>query len=401
MAALDQQQQQFGHAVLGPIASRFARDLILWTRASPLPDRTAVLFAARGGLRLQSIAESFAKQTGFSFGSARTAGLMVSRLAVMRAFLGRTEAAMAEFCRYCENRNWQQVLGLLIPDSARVDPGDLPMGPVDRSAITALLKNNNFLSERVRDEISSQEALLLSHLDEISAGRDHILFVDTGLFGSTFNVLAKGMPQWQTATLLMGRCFYRTPEAHHADRTFGLLFQSERVTIANPISAVLRHWYLIESLMEPDIASVTRYEGDPVTGRISPDSRETVWIERIKERSNPIFDGLMNYLEELQPGDLVDVDRRAKTASFQLARMILMPNHQDVAILSIAPQEPSPGDEDIVRALKPIEGQNWQARFKSLSEARWQEGQARLAFPGLASALLPIIAMARMARSLV
>lgn len=384
----------FGRDVLGPILARVTRDLVLWARSSPNPADTAVLFASRGGWRMELIAQRFARQTGYGFGEVKTARLMISRLLAMRACLGTTDAAVEELARYAAGKPMAWVAALLLPPGTAIPPSPLLEQPVSPEAIRAMLSAGDALAAALREDVARQRTLLDAHLDTIRAGRTDVIFVDTGLFGSMFRILDEARPDLKTALVMLGRCFYRAPLPYQRERTFGLAFQCDRFRLSAPESAVIRHWYLFETLFEPDMASITRLE--PSSTGTGPDTT-AMKSPAVAAPSNPFFSGILDYVATLGPADLLTIDAKAEHAARRLAQAILAPSAADVATLGIGPSDASPGDETGMESVIPLAGASISQRLASIRKAHWQEGQAKLAFPALGALVLPALAMARIA----
>lgn len=392
--ALATARLRFGREILGPILARVSRDLMLWARSAPNPANTAVLFASRGGWRMELLAELFAARTGYGFGEVRTARLMISRLLAMRACLGSSQAAVEELARYAAGKPMAWVATLLLKPGSPIPPSPLLEQPVSAQAIRAMLSAGDGLSRALNEDIARQRALLDNHIDAIRAGRSDVIFVDTGLFGSMFRILDEARPDLSTALVMLSRCFYRAPLPYQRDRTFGLAFQCDRFRLSAPESAVIRHWYLFETLFEPDMPSITRLE--PAIEGSGPDSG-AMSHPAVAEPSNPFFAGILDCLDALTPASLLEIDRAAEHAAGRLARAILAPSAKDVAVLGIGPSEASPGDEAGMDSVIPLAGASLLDRLSSIRRAHWQEGQARLAFPALGAVVLPALALVRIA----
>lgn len=393
-AALAAARLSFGREVLGPILARFSRDLVLWASATPNPADTAVLFASRGGWRLELLAKRFAERTGYGFGKVKTTRLMISRLLAMRAYLETSSAAVEELARYGAGKPMSWVAALLLPPGTSLPLSPLLNRPVSVEAIRAMLSAGDALGAALREDIARQRTLLDAHIDTIRAGRTNVIFVDTGLFGSMFRILDEAHGELSTALIMLGRCFYRTPLSYQRDRTFGLAFECDRFRVSAPESAVIRHWYLFETLFEPDMPSITRL--DPTAGGDGPDT-SAMASPAVAEPSNPFFSGILDYFADLGPADLLTIDAEAERAARRLAQAILAPSVADVALLGIGPSEASPGDDTGKESVITLARASLSARIASIRKAHWQEGQARLAFPALSAVVLPAVAVARMA----
>jgi len=393
-ASLQRNRHSFGRDVLGPILARFSRDLILYARSTPNPADTAILFASRGGWRLELATQLFATRTGYDFGGAITGRLMISRLLAMRAYLLTSDSAVEELARYSDGKTLGFVASLLSPPETVLPSTSLLNEPVTIDGIRRLVADNSELGRLLRADLNNQHALVNAHLDELRAGRRNVLFVDTGLFGSMFRTLDDGRPDLETALIMLGRCFYRTPLPYQRSRSFGLAFQTDRFRHSAPESSVIRHWYLFETMFEPPMPSITRL--DALNDSNLPDT-SPMNSPAVAERDNPFFAGIRDYIEALSAADLIAIDTAADCAANRLARAILMPSATDVTVLGIGPSEASPGDDDGMNSLIAIDGASFSQKLASVRDAHWQEGQARRAFPVSARLMLPAVALARIA----
>lgn len=370
-----------GRTILGPAVARFVRDLRLQAGATGSADEVALLFCARGGLRMRLAYETGVRSLGLGTGG-HVADLMVSRLMAAKATLGRTPYAMDVFLKECADRSLAEAADLLLPsdESERLRGSDLGCKSVDRHSLQALLEGQGPICNAVRSEVRDQADAFAAHLAQASAGRRRLILVDTGLYGGTMRLLEEAFPDAQWSCSMIGRSNHRGTDAPHFPRTTGLLFEADRTVRHRPATALLRHWHLVEGLFEPALPSVRRLHRQP-DGTVVSNLQISGWREIVAARDNAHFDGVMDHLASLHPSDLLTLDAQADEAERVLARMILRPRPADVTALSIAPRSWDFGRDGTSPVLRPTAGLGIRERIWSVRHSLWREGQIRLAVP--------------------
>ena len=187
--------ESFGREVLGPIFAEFC--LRLWSFGALLtrPEDAALLFCARGGLRIQFGYETFLRASGLP-NAVRSAPLMVSRLAAIRPALMRTVSehletlvpAASATLRYELPRASLSEVGLAMSGvaparSRRWDDRFTPHG------FAALLHHRD--GSRLVAALAAQAELFTRHVRGSLDRRHRAVLVDTGLFGTTSQLWPK------------------------------------------------------------------------------------------------------------------------------------------------------------------------------------------------------------------
>jgi hypothetical protein len=376
-----------GRAVLGPIFARFARDLRLHAGAAGPEDDVALLFCARGGLRMRLAYEAACASLGMGTGG-RTADLMVSRLQAAKVGLPHAAEAVDEFVRECAGRDLRDAARLVLdPEQAHLaeDPS-LVGAPVTADGMARLFGRSDALGVALLARSLEQRIAFHRHLVEASDDRGRLVLVDTGLFGGTMRILERTFPAHVWSCALFGRANYRRTHAPHFARTTGLVFEADRPNPRRPVTALLRHWHLVEGLFEPELPSATSMSLDP-DGRPRSDLEIPGWRAKVEARGMPLFDGMIDYLRALTAADVADVDRAAERAERQLARMILHPSRRDVEALDVGARSMDFGRAGASLVIRPLEG-GPVGRIWSVRHALWREGQIRRAVPLAGCALL-------------
>lgn len=266
------------------------------------------------------------------------------------------------------------------------DPGALPsMGNkfTPEGFATFLLSPEG---AEARDAIERQTTLFRDHLARALDGRRHALLVDTGLFGTTLQLLTEGIPELDFSAALIARSSYgrRRLDPQQAKKIIGLSVEIDGYSPLQPRSAILRYWHMIESTFEPELPSVrsfTSQDNEPVSNLEIPG-----WRDRLQPTPDSIFAGIMDYLADLPCGDasavLADTDRAWK----QLRQAVVWPDAVHATMLNAGARGNDFGMETASASARP-----WKGPLHALrGPALWREGDiarsgTRLRLPLLAA----------------
>ena len=324
--------------------------------------------------------------------------LMVSRATAIKPALmrviedGRLPQSAASIISYqLSDRSLREVVLAM----SGCDVGEVAMG---RDRFTPEGFGRLLMAQEGRealDSIAEQSALFRRHLDLGLDGRRNAVLVDTGLFGTTMQLMCDGIADVDFSCALIARANYRgkghaTP--HHG-KTFGLSLEANSYSPLQRRSAMLRYWHLIESTFEPDLPSVQTFAdqgGIPVSNL-----QIEGWCDRVEPTATSIFAGVMAYLDDLQHGDPSRVVADARTAWTTLYRAVVWPSPDQGAILNVGVRGNDFG-VDTTSAARP-----WTGPLKALrGNALWREGEIARAKTPLRLPLLAAIETAYGARAL-
>ncbi|PWJ55121.1 hypothetical protein SAMN06264364_10442 [Quadrisphaera granulorum] len=387
--------ESFGRDVLGPVVAEFC--LRLWTLGTQLerPEDTAMLFCARGGLRMQLAHERFLASSGLPT-AVSLRPLMVSRLAAVRPVLVRTPregldhllpsaaAALAKEFAVLD-------LGAAVKALSGVGPEQLPAGaaaplsqPFTPDGLAALLRSPD--GALVTEALEEQADLFVEHLRQQLDGRQHALLVDTGLYGTTRDLLAEAGLREQTSCALIARSFRPGTAADH--RTYGLSVTAHDYSLLQRRSVLLRYWHFVEWLFEPPLRSTSRFERR-ADGRVVADTEVDGWEDLVVPAPGTPFAGVLAYLDALPPAPAEKVVLDADRAWGQLHRAVVLPTPDHGWAMSVEARSHGFGREE-----------TWtQPEQRGLlevlrSDGMWREGEvARSATPLRLPVLLAVEAL--------
>ena len=364
----------FGRTVIGPVLAEFC--LNLWAFAASLerPDDAALLFCARGGLRLQLAYDRFCARSGLE-SPAVSRPLMVSRLAAVRPSLvqvadaghdgllpGAAAALSYEFSHLSLARATEAISG--------VRPGgpssDRPFASDD---LAALLRAPE--GRAVTAALREQSALFGRHLREVLGQRHHAALVDTGLYGTTRQLLAEGFPDLKVSSPLLARSFR---PGSGDPRAFGLSVEAEGYDPRRRRTALLRYWHFVEWLLEPELASVRTFTDDG--GRVRSNLEVDGWRRRVEPHPGSVLAGAMTYLDALGTDAGAQIVADSDRAWSELHRSVVRPRPPDVALLAVGVRSHDFGLEGTWSA------RSWRGPIATLrGSSMWREGEAAMAGP--------------------
>ena len=390
--------ETFGRAVLGPIVAEFC--LRLWSLESLMdrPGEASLLFCARGGLRMQLAYERFLAATALP-STVHRAPLMVSRVVAIRPALMRTvderldvlvpsaAATLAyEFPRSSLSEVALAMTG--IAPAARPDRWEVPFTP---SGFAALLRHTD--AGDIVETLEQQAVLFTRHLHAaLGDGGHRAVLVDTGLYGSTRQLLADGLPDIDFSSALIARSYRPGLESGHT-KTIGLSVEADGYSPLRRRTALLRYWHFVEWLFEPDLSSVRTFTEE--RGVVRSNLEVKGWPDRVPPTPGSAFAGVLDYLDSLPHGPaervLIDADR----AWSEFRRAVVWPGRDQVDALSVGTRSHDFGT-DATWSARP-----WQGPVAALrGSTMWREGEIARSGTRLRRPLLAAIETAYGARQL-
>ena len=358
----------FGRDVLGPIFAEFALRLWIYLSNLDAPEQTALLFCARGGLRLQLVYDRFLAASGL-VSPVHASPLMVSRVVAVRpALLAGAESAFAQIdYEFSGNSLFEVAAAVSGIGTGELEGPESWRAPYTRQGLRDLLASS--AGQPVLQRIRQQVDLFRTHLSLQPGGRTHVVLCDTGLFGSTLQLLMDGVPDLTWSAVMLARSNYKHQPAPHFNRTTGLSVEADHYAPWNPRTAVLRYWQLIEAICEPDLPSVTGFTDHNGTPRSNLEA--CAWTARVQPEPGSIFAGIVAYIDTLQEPAALTVVADAQVAWRVLQRTLAWPRAHEAAILDAGQRS-----DDFGRETAPIVARSWHGPLAALrGRSMWREGE--------------------------
>lgn len=387
--------ETFGRDVFGPVVAEFC--LRLWSLGSLMerPDDTALLFCARGGLRMQLAYERFLAATALS-SDLPVAPLMVSRVVAVRPAVARTLVeGLDDLVPAAGSTLSYEFGGASLADVAVAVTG---VGPRSTTAgWESRFSSKGFVSllrhpdgEVVAAALTRQSALFVRHLADTLAGRRHAVLVDTGLYGTTRQLLAEGLPGRHFSSALIARSY--RPGSRHSG-TYGLSVQADGYSPLQRRTVLLRYWHFVEWLFEPALPSVRTFTEDG--GLVRSELEVDGWRARVDPEPGSTFAGVIAYLDALPEAPAQQVLRDADRAWDDLRRAIVWPDRAHGAALAVGDRSHDFG-LDATWSARPWRGPLGVLRGASM----WREGEVARSGSAMRTPLLATIEAAHTVRRL-
>jgi hypothetical protein len=361
-------RDSFGRTVMGPVFAEFALRLWMYVSSLQEPEDTALLFCARGGLRLQLLYERFLAASGLE-SPVRASALMVSRVVAVRpAVLAGADSAYEQLHYEFPDVRLLDVARVLTGDSTLDPENAAPWHePHTSSGLRARLASDD--ARPAVDAIRLQVERFRLHLSGCAGGRQRLILCDSGLFGSTLQLLMDGLPEMTWSSVVVARAnFKRLPTPHFTHMT-GLAVEASQYCPWQPRTSILRYWHLIESILEPDLQSVRRFDED--CGQIRSNLEVPGWQSRILPEPGSIFGGMLDYIDALPPAPAIQILDDAERAWEKLRRAIVWPTPHESLLLDPGDRSVDFGRNETISVVGPWRGALTTLRKRSF----WREGE--------------------------
>lgn len=370
--------RSFGRDVLGPLVAEYC--LRLWAATDHLaePDRARLLFCARGGLRLMEAQARFGAATGL-VAPVPARPLMVSRLVAARAALFATiesgadtlaPSVVAVLGHEFPRSTLGEVAGWLSGQESTPGRWDVPCTP---DGLVKLLRDPD--AAPAAKAVAAQAQLFRRHVAELMEGRDRMVLVDTGLFGTTGDLMTDAFPHLEVTSLLIARTFRAMPPGR-SERALGLSVEARQYDPTRPRTALLRHWHWVEEVFEPALPSARDFiERD---GQVVSDVQVDDWEGRIRPHPDSAFAGVLEHLDSLTPGSGLVMQADARRAWRALRRAVVRPTPAEGYALRVSSRTHDFGRSDSWtetdrRPLAALRGSaTWREGEIARSGSRWR-----------------------------
>lgn len=364
--------ERFGFEVMGPIYAEFC--LRLWSIETMVeePEKTALLFCARGGLRMQLGYERFLAATGLP-SRVSAAPLMVSRAVAIRGSLMRSirdeRSELLPFAATVIGHEFSsQTVRGVGSALAGLDPGSLNVAweiPCTPSGLAALLRHTD--GESIVAALDDQEALFSRHLRDAMNGQPRGILVDTGFYGTTRELIAEGHPEVDLGSVMLARSF-RPGYPREGARSTGLLVEAESYNPFRRRTTLLRYWHFVEWLFEPELPTVRTFRQED--GDVRSNLEVADWEVWVNPSSGTAFNGVLRYLDQLPGPPGMRVVRDAGEAWTQLHRAIIWPDRNAALALAVGRRTHGFGREGSWTARP------WRGPLAALrGSTMWREGE--------------------------
>ncbi len=368
-------QLDFGERILGPIF--FEASVLLWAHLSAIPkhERTVALFCARGGLQMHRAFQRVLENCALDL-DVLIKDFMTSRLVSAKAAMAYNPDAILDevggIYRRTSLRDFLKGFGETeMPDLDWLDER------ADPAALRKFFDSHH--AEGLKRNLSAHLQLYRKYVAQQAEDASHLVLVDTGFFGTTLCSMAAAFPEYQWSSILLAHVRKPAVARRHPHSLIGLWSDQFGYNPFDRRTALLRHWQLIEVLFEPQLASVQSFREED--GKIISNLETPGWQEQLEADDNPLYQGMMRYLESLKPGDHARYQEITEPAWRRLRQACLFPNASDLEALSIPERSLDFGLEGHYKVNLATAQAGFLEGVNQIRHSPWKEGAAATAFP--------------------
>ncbi len=369
--------------LLGPVFYEFCCRLC-WCTAQEAPATDALLFMARGGLRLQYLFELFLKINRMEFGIPCFPFWSSRFFGVKMTFQENPELAVGNLVREFACADCAAVANALLPEELYPDkeallrtlPEDIASAPVTREKVFALYQSRCDCSVKLREHLREQHDLGHRLLNERFGSFRNLHIVDSGWFGSTLGSLQTGCPRWHWDALYFGRWNYRGETPWYFGDVTGLMIDAVGLKGKNAIDIFLEYHHILEAVLEPELPSVEYCRGDGSCNAMIPG-----WEGRIAgDDTEELWSGVKDYFASAPPADLDACTRATSRVLKKWKRLLRYPTRDEARILEVPPRSADFGKNrsTAVFDLSPVSG--IRERWRQVRCSLWPAGEIAVTF---------------------
>ncbi|EUC13540.1 HAD family hydrolase [Paraburkholderia hospita] len=362
--------------VLGPVFAEYCRRLHVYLeQTAAIEGPVVALFCARGGLGLEKLYELYAAQLP-ARDDISIQPLMISRLVAARdAFVYGGEGVVDELDYSFEVRK-VSALARALTGADMAPNGNYA---TVREFIDALRSGRE---PHLHEQIVEQAARFREVWQTITARKMGIVLCDTGLYGSTFKMLMQSKLIDRGHCVQLARSDYKHHGREHFPFVTGLLTERNGYKPGDSISSVLAFWHLIESLVEPDLDSVRRFDRR-ADGSLVSNLETEGWQQRLVRMPDPKFEEIAHYVAQSAKRSTADTSlAEFELAAKTLERVIMFPDPELVNRLADRDRSLDYGRDDTVKVTGPnlSQASAWTRLFVA-KQSLWPSGAVVRAFP--------------------
>ena len=363
--------------LLGPIFYEFCCRL-WWLTAGLSPERDALLFTARGGLRLHFLFELFLKINRLEVPIHRFP-FWISRFAAIKmTFRENQETAVNSLVREFSAWNCGALASALLPASLYPNktellaalPPELAGAMVTPENVIRLISGKFAFSEALCTHFREQHDFANVFLNKRFGNFRTLHLVDTGWYGSILGSLQAGFPAWRWNGLFFGRWNYRKEVPPYFSDITGLMIDAVGLECRDAVDVFLEYHHLIEAVLEPDLPSAEFYQSDGSCNAMLPD-----WKDRIEgDETDDLWSGVKDYFKQGNSINLHDCTAATRNVLKRWKRLLRYPAPQEARLLEVPPRSADFGKGQTTAVFSLPRDPGLYARWRSIRHSLWPPG---------------------------
>jgi glycosyltransferase involved in cell wall biosynthesis len=366
--------------LLGPVIEQYLRALD--SHIQYLDDgNTTFLFMTRAGVRIRKCYEIYLSRLGRSI-SPRAHLFWSSRLLICKG-ISSIQPALAinrignEFLHSSLDETVKAVLASRhwVCENLANDTEKLPAQPLH-----VFIASSHPMAKQLSCYLKEQSALFSEYLENTIGSTQRVVIIDSGWAGTSQRILAESFPNIEWIGLYFGWMNSNWNAAQHGAAR-GLVFDSESFDPERPETSLTLHRHLVESMFEPNCASIEELIRNPETGLIEGVGIEALVNDRCKAPDDANYLAVVDYLESTELADLTASLKSYVSAINELAKRLSCPTVLDAELFAGKNRSADFGRMLKVSVLIPKgEWKPGETARQRIERSLWPEAQIALEF---------------------
>ena len=363
--------------LLAPVLYEFC--CRLWYVAAAFsPESEALLFMARGGLRLQYLFDLFLKVNELEM-PVRRFPFWISRFAAVKMTFGENpELAVANLVREFSAGNCREMAAALLPgplypnraELVATLPPELAEAPAGRENFFRIFYGDSPFSEALRTHFREQHDIGRRFIEKQFGSFRTLHLVDTGWYGSTLGSLQAGLPAWHWDGLFFGRWNYRGEVPAYFADIAGLMIDAVGLECREAVDVFLEYHHLIEAVLEPDLPSAEYYLPDGSCNAMLPD-----WEQRTAGGpADEMWSGVKEYFMQEHSVGLRDCTAATRSVLKRWKHLLRYPAPDEARLLEVPPRSADFGKEQSTAVFALPQEPGLYARWRGIRHSLWPPG---------------------------
>jgi len=375
--------RKIGYELMGPVIHRWLMGLHQYMSYFDDGD-TSFLFCARAGVRIKALYEEFVKGAGLK--STTSADMFwMSRVAIAKGVFNRSRDVAVEHIsrEYHHHPLSELVQGLLRHQSDRLSTLDLSRNELKAHGYNfgGWIQSDQDAALALRHYLAECTSAFDGYLQGLLGERKRAVLIDSGWQGSAQSMLASAYPDIDWQGLYFGRILTPDHDAKIVGKVIGIMFEANEFDKQSPITALVRHRHVIETLLEPNAPSIEEVpgHGDGTAAKALIDKN---CLETPDPNSDSLYLHVLDYIRDNAPLSLIEIEANYQAVTPLLARILVNPSREEALAFYCKERSADFGKSLSVPVLIDPEESGYADSDQRIAASLWPEGQIALEYSG-------------------
>lgn len=369
---------------IGPIFEYFLSQLHQTITNFHSDKDAKIFFVSRAGVRIKKLYELYLEKYELK-APCELNYLWISRLMTAKGIFEKSpEHAFNLFHKEFEGKTLDE-FGRAISNTSSLDISEETLAEGSKVYIDHLpsfLEGTSTLATTLKKHFSEQSSLFEIYIRDCLGDSKAVLMIDSGWAGTAQTFLSEAYQDIDWWGAYFGRAFIEGSDATCANQMLGLIFEANSFDPATPETAFIYHRHFIESLLEPNAATIECFEQGKGKYSLNIPGTKALLNETVSEKNDFWYYHLEQYLKNSDTYSLSQIASRFTLATAKFAEKLLYPTQEDAYHLGNVSRSTGFGKNIEMPVLVQSEGSyDFDEIDARLKKCLWRAGQLAIEYP--------------------